>query len=120
MQVDPCVDKKLSLSLSNGKPQLAADMLSTLLAELAQTHSDISNAFAELRLDDALELIHKLHGNCCYCGVTALKAACKKLEAQLHRQRHLPAPDDLRQFNEAVKTLLAWQQTHDIATFFAS
>ena len=118
MLLETCVDKKLSLELSNGNVQLAIDMLTVLLAELAQNHRDIHCAFAESRFDDALELIHKLHGACCYCGVPVLKAACKQLEVQLHQQRRLPVADDIQRFDKAVQTLMAWQCTHKINDFF--
>lgn len=116
--MDKCVDIKQSLLASNGKVALAAALLDMLLAELAQNHIDISCALAEARFDDALESVHKLHGNCCYCGVPALKEACKKLEQQLRIQKHMPTADALQVFNEAVCALLAWRQTHDIPAVF--
>jgi len=118
MLIDDCVDVELSLSLSNGKPRLAADILSLMLAELKQNHTDINNAFRESRFDDALELIHKLHGACCYCGVPQLKAICKRLEKQLSAQRCLPALDDILLFDEIVETLLVWHAAHDIHQVF--
>lgn len=119
MLVNKCVDTKLGILLSNGKADLAAELLTLLLAELPQNHFDISQAFAEARFADALELIHKLHGACCYCGVPQLKQTCKKLEQQLLAQLCLPAADDIYYFNEAVTTLLDWHQNHDIHLLFS-
>jgi two-component system sensor histidine kinase BarA len=119
MLVDKCVDIKLSLQLSNHKAPLAAELLDILLTELPQNHLGINRAFAECRYNDALELLHKLHGNCCYCGVPQLKAACKKLEQQLHAKQHPPLAYDIRVFNEAVSALLAWHKNHDIHNLFS-
>jgi len=117
--IEHCIDMALCLKLSNGKPALAADMLTLLLNELKQNHTDISRALGESRFDDALELIHKLHGATCYCGVPQLKEACKKLEEQLQTRLRMPAHDDIQVLNEAVNALLLWQQTCDVNTLFS-
>lgn len=119
MTLNTCVDINLSLALSNGKPQLAADLLGLLFVDLAQNQRDISTAFTESRFNEALEMIHKLHGACCYCGVPLLKQACKNLETQLHAQTKMPDSDDIRIFNEAVDHLLRWHQQTDIRIFFS-
>jgi len=115
-----CIDTNLSLSLSNGKPALAAELLHLLLKDLKQNHIDINKALTESRFDDALELIHKLYGACCYCGVPQLKDACKKLEAQLKVQLSMPALHDITALDAAVQGLLDWQDNCDVNTLFMS
>jgi len=115
-----CIDTNLSLSLSNGKPALAAELLHLLLKDLQQNHIDISKALTESRFGDALELIHKLYGASCYCGVPQLKEACKKLEAQLKEQLSMPSLCDIAAFNVAIQDLLDWQDNCDVDTLFMS
>jgi HPt (histidine-containing phosphotransfer) domain-containing protein len=62
--------------------------------------------------------IHKLHGASCYCGVTDLKNCCSAMETLIKKQMTEHLPDVVVRFNEAVDTLLIWQQEYDLADFF--
>lgn len=116
--MEKCIDIPLCLTLSHGKPALAAEILTLLLSELPQSRTDINLALDESRFADARDLIHRLHGACCYCGVPALKTICKKIERQLNIELKQPDPADHQVFNETVDTLLAWQARHKIQDWF--
>lgn len=116
--MEKCIDIDLCLTLSHGKPALAADLLTLLLEELPLNRTDINSALDELRFADAHDLIHKLHGACCYCGVPSLKMICKKMERQLHIELKMPDLDDRDFFNETVDELLLWKNQHNIQILF--
>lgn len=117
--IEKCVDIELSLKLSHGKGNLAAEMLSMLLNELPDTRQEIQRAWEEKRFADARELIHKLHGACCYCGVPALKAICKKLEIHLNTRLESPTASDQQAFHRAIDSLLVWRDQYSIEDLFS-
>jgi two-component system sensor histidine kinase BarA len=112
------VDINLCLTLSHGKPALAAEILALFLNDLPLYCAEINQALDESRLTDAHNVIHKLHGACCYCGVPALKAICKEMERKIHREAKAPDPADRQSFNEAVNALLSWKAQHSIQECF--
>lgn len=118
--MEKCVDISLCLTLSHGKPALAAEILTLLLDELPLSRRDINLALDESRFADARDLIHKLHGACCYCGVPTLKAICKKMERQLNIELKSPGLADRQVFDEAVDTLLTWKTQHEIQDVFTA
>jgi two-component system sensor histidine kinase BarA len=77
------IDWQVSLQRAGGKPELAKDMLQMLLTSLPQTQQDLKAAIAANDNEQLLQLIHKLHGACCYTGVPALKNLAEALETQL-------------------------------------
>lgn len=117
--MEKCVDINLCLALSHGKPDLAAELLTLLLNELHMNHTAINLALDESRFADALDLIHKLHGACCYCGVPALKAICKKMEHHLNIELKVPELSDRNAFNKAVENLLTWKVRHNVHDFLS-
>lgn len=116
--MEKCVDINLCLTLSHGKPALAAEILTLLLDDLPLNRTEINLAIDESRFVDVLDLIHKLHGACCYCGVPALKTICKKMERQLNIELKTPDLADRQVFNEAVDALLAWRIQYKIEDLF--
>jgi two-component system sensor histidine kinase BarA len=113
-----CIDTALCLKHSNGNPELAAKLLALLLADLQTIQHGVHRALREARLGDALELVHKLHGNSCYTGVPSLTAACKTLEQKLKAQGDFPSAQALADFDYAAHTLLDWQEQHEVAVLF--
>ncbi len=114
-----CVDIQLSLQLSNNKPDLAADMLNMLLSELAGNQNEINQALDDNNYNEAIELVHKLHGATCYCGVPALKDACKTLEIELKQQQAQYSKIAVQNFNQCATQLLSWHEQHDVAALFS-
>jgi len=112
------VDKALSLELSNGKRELACNMLSMLLDELPNNQMAINIAIEKNDIEEAIELTHKLHGSTCYCGVPLLKAASKNLEISLLKEKSI-SHVLVEKLNREIDTLLTWKETHDINTFFS-
>jgi two-component system sensor histidine kinase BarA len=79
------IDWNAALKQAANKEDLAIDMLQMLIdfipevAELADNILD--NGFDDV--EQAIHLIHKLHGSCSYCGVPRLKSICATIEKAL-------------------------------------
>ncbi|MER0040779.1 MULTISPECIES: ATP-binding protein [unclassified Pseudomonas] len=81
------LDKEEGLRLAAGKADLAADMLSMLLAGLPGDLLAIRQARADGDRNALIERIHRLHGATRYCGVPQLRAACQHSETQLKQDQ---------------------------------
>lgn len=96
----PCVesaplatlDWQLALRQSANKPDLARSMLSMLLEFLPEVRNRIEEHLVGEGSMGLVDLIHKLHGSCSYCGVPRLKKLCQMLEQAL---RSGTKPEDL-------------------------
>ncbi len=77
------IDWDLSVKLAAGKKALAKELLGQFISDLPLFKQQIR---AKVKLDDyeALgDIVHKLHGACCYCGVPLLKVRVATLENAL-------------------------------------
>ncbi len=99
-QLQPKVlDAEEGLRLAAGKADLAADMLSMLLAGLPGDRQAIRQARDAGERTALIERVHRLHGATRYCGVPQLRAACQRSETLLKQddpeaQRALDELDD--------------------------
>ena len=77
-------DWEIALQQSAGKPDLAVEMLSMLLAEFSEIRSAITTSLKGAMTDDKFkELIHRFHGGCSYSGVPKLKKITYVIEQEL-------------------------------------
>lgn len=83
MEENKIIDWQLALKLANNRPELARDLLQLLVAELPQSQHEINHAYENADFLLLQQLVHKLHGATCYCGVPRLKQIAAKLETQL-------------------------------------
>ncbi|QLH42830.1 MAG: Hpt domain-containing protein [Coxiellaceae bacterium] len=77
------LDWEKSVKLANNNSQLAKEMLQMLLTELPDVYAAI---IAKHRTNDWVglyELIHRIHGAACYCGVPRLQSVLSKIENNL-------------------------------------
>jgi two-component system sensor histidine kinase BarA len=74
------IDWELSKKLAGQKRDLADEMLTMLILSLPDDKTQILKAYMANDLLDMRELVHKLHGACCYVGVPKLKDIAKTLE----------------------------------------
>jgi two-component system sensor histidine kinase BarA len=80
------LDPDEGLRLAAGKADLAADMLSMLLASLEADREAIRVARESNDQNALIERVHRLHGATRYCGVPQLRAACQRSETLLKQQ----------------------------------
>ncbi|MEX6500965.1 ATP-binding protein [Pseudomonas zhanjiangensis] len=98
------LDAEEGLRLAAGKADLAADMLSMLLAGLEGDRQSIRQARQSGDHNALIERVHRLHGATRYCGVPQLRAACQRSEALL-KQNDPAARDALDELDAAIARL---------------
>lgn len=79
------IDWKEAKQLAGGNLTLAQELLEMFLQSLYTNMQDIQTLYEKKDYKALREIIHKLHGGICYCGLPALKAAIKQLEIALKR-----------------------------------
>ncbi|MCQ4256818.1 response regulator [Stutzerimonas stutzeri] len=98
------LDSEEGLRLAAGKADLAADMLSMLLASLEDDRQVIRAARQTNDRQAMIDRIHRLHGATRYCGVPQLRAACERSETLL-KQNHPSSAQALDDLDEAIESL---------------
>ncbi|MGO1274342.1 MAG: Hpt domain-containing protein, partial [Pseudomonas helleri] len=98
------LDAEEGLRLAAGKADLAADMLSMLLASLETDRLAILQAREDNDAVALIERVHRLHGATRYCGVPQLRGACQRSETLLKQES--PAADAaLEELDQAILRL---------------
>ena len=113
------VDILTSLRLANNKPKLARDMLVMLLQNLEAERCDINAAFEQEDFVKLEELVHRLYGSCCYCGVPRLKKISGLLDKLLQAKQYEQAPGAMVSLNKAIDDVLNWGHNRDINAIFS-
>ncbi|MEK1906877.1 MAG: response regulator [Pseudomonas sp.] len=98
------LDAEEGLRLAAGKADLAADMLSMLLASLDADRQAIRQARDASDRSALIERVHRLHGATRYCGVPQLRAACQRSETLL-KQDDPAAQQALDELDAAIVKL---------------
>ncbi|MDX1370574.1 response regulator, partial [Pseudomonas sp.] len=98
------LDAEEGLRLAAGKADLAADMLSMLLAGLPADRQAIRQARDAGERNTLIERVHRLHGATRYCGVPQLRAACQRSETLL-KQNDPAAASALDLLDAAIERL---------------
>ena len=112
------VDIQLCLKLANNKPALARDMLSMLLAGLADEQRQIAEQLAQGNLQEVGELVHKLYGSSCYCGVPKLKHISGLLDKLFQSKQYEQACAGLPALINALEDILRWGNNKNINALF--
>ncbi len=113
------IDRELSLKLSNGKVDLAKDMLRMLLNSLEQDQSAINASFQAHDYEALLEKIHRLHGATCYCGVPNLKNITSTAESMIKQAQWNQLGLIMKELNDEIAALRDWNETQNVDEFFA-
>ncbi|MFG3451348.1 response regulator [Stutzerimonas stutzeri] len=98
------LDSEEGLRLAAGKADLAADMMSMLLASLEDDRRAIREARLVNDRQALIDRIHRLHGATRYCGVPQLRAACERSETLL-KQNHPSAVQAMDELDSAIERL---------------
>ena len=78
-----------ALERAGGKQTLVKDMLTMLVDSIEPTRTALELATQQDDAQQVLQLVHKLHGACCYTGVPRLKNLAELLETQLKQGKNL-------------------------------
>ncbi|HWV16857.1 MAG TPA: ATP-binding protein [Cellvibrio sp.] len=112
------VNIALCLKLANNKPALARDMLQMMLVNLPDEKADINQAIADKDMDTLSELIHRLYGSCCYCGVPRLKSISGLLDKLLHAKEYTEALKTIATLNNNIDDIVRWGKDRDLNRVF--
>lgn len=112
------VDINLCLKLANNKPALARDMLNMLLNGLATEKQQINSALANNNYEELGELIHRLYGSSCYCGVPRLKHISGLLDKLFQSKQYEQARDAIPALNHALDDLINWGRDKELDPLF--
>jgi two-component system, NarL family, sensor histidine kinase BarA len=112
------VDITLCLKLANNKPALARDMLAMMLQNLDCERSDINRAYDNKDFEQLEELVHKLYGSCCYCGVPRLKKISGLLDKILQNRQYDQVAAPITALNNEIEEVLRWGYARDIDSLF--
>ncbi len=112
------VDIALCLRLSNNKPALARDMLKMLIAGIAEEKQLIIDAMNKGDYAQAGEVIHKLYGSSCYCGVPRLKYISGLIDKLFQKQLYHEASSAISSLYLALDDILLWHQGKNIDELF--
>lgn len=77
------LDWELALQRSANKLDLAKDMLQILIASIPDTLQQLEAAMDAEQRDSVLQIVHKLHGACCYTGVPGIRKLTETIETAL-------------------------------------
>ncbi|WP_439510169.1 response regulator [Marinimicrobium koreense] len=112
------VDIPLCLKLANHKPTLARDMLEMLVKNLGGERDAINQAFDNQDFEQLEELVHRLYGSCCYCGVPRLKRISGLLDKILQARQFDQVASPIRALDNEVDEILRWAYERDISALF--
>ncbi|MCW8126356.1 response regulator [Microbulbifer halophilus] len=116
------VDIGDSLSLSNNDAALARDMLQMLIKGLIQDEQELNHLRSAGDHKALFELVHRMHGGCCYCGVPRLRKATASLQEHLRPlQDDDGAEIDQKLVDAAareIRALREWASEQDLDVLF--
>lgn len=112
------VDILLCLKLANNKPLLARDMLKMMLDSLPGEKQQINQALADANTALLGELIHRLYGSSCYCGVPRLKSISGLIDKLIQAKDINNANASISSLNNAIDDILVWGENRDLNKVF--
>lgn len=113
----PCVDISESVRLAAGKADLAEELFSMLIEQVAGDMATIEKLTDNHGGDAFLDHVHKLHGATRYCGVPELRHATEQLEIAIRGNK----PEQTALTTElmaAMERLMIWSEKTDWQTLF--
>lgn len=123
MQHASAINWNLSLKLAAGNKTLAKDLLLMLISSLKDEQDTINDHFKNQDYTSLRDVVHRLYGASCYCGVPRLTVILQQLEHELHEftERNISINKDIinfyiYKFNTEVNLILNTNvtQTHVI------
>lgn len=113
----PCVDVEEGIRLAAGKADLAEELFSMLLEQVAFDREGIRKLPERGDDQELLERVHKLHGATRYCGVPELRSISERLETAIKRETE--NRDELTQsLISGMDRLLIWAEETEWQAMF--
>lgn len=104
MEDKKTLDWELCLKQCNNNAQLAKELFDLFIAELPEFSEKITQASKMKNKKDLLDIVHKLHGACCYIGVPQLKALVAAKEEAL-KQKNTEMAEDVTEILREIRKI---------------
>ncbi|MFL0799108.1 MAG: response regulator [Agarilytica sp.] len=116
-----------SISLAKGNRELAKDMLNMLISTMTDDLSQIHTLSQNQDYEALHEIVHRIHGGACYCGVPKLLKVSalldKKLKDYISDNKAESAQENIQatidELINSCEVLIAWKKEHDITSLFS-
>lgn len=114
---DPAIDWSLCIKKLSGNQSLAQDFLGQLVDELRKNRLEFIALYEQEEITALEKASHKLHGACCFSGVTRLQRQVARLEKQLSQVKaiHEAKATFLKCIEEMDAVILEYETTYATA-----
>lgn len=112
------VNIQQSISLAKNKPDLAKEMLEMLLNDLPAEREAIIRNHKNKAYSQLQEVIHKIRGGSCYCGVPVLLATTSVTDSNLKEHEIHNLDNEINDIIRAIDQLIQWHDEHDLDAMF--
>jgi two-component system, NarL family, sensor histidine kinase BarA len=106
---DPDFSWEIALKRTNHNETAARELLTEFIRQLPRIAADITDKFEAGQFEEVQNLVHQLHGACCYTGAPRLLKLCEEIESALKRKQTDLLITWIPQFSQAVTRFLANQ-----------
>lgn len=101
----PIIDENLGKLFGQNSKQLLRELLKVFIEETPKIQKKINRAYQKKEQQKLLDLLHKLHGSCVYCGLLRLKESLIALEYGV-KKHHKHSDELLSTFNKEINVAL--------------
>ncbi len=108
-----------SVELAKGNRELAKDMLNMLLSTMKDDIHQIQEHVTQENHEALHQIVHRIHGGACYCGVPELLRSSSTLDKKLKNNTKTNYKEELNELIKCCEELLSWEEEHDIALLFS-
>ncbi len=98
------IDENLGELFSKNSKQLSRELLEIFIEETPKIKIKINRAYQKQEQQNLVDLLHKLHGSCVYCGLLRLKESLIALEYGV--KHHNYSDELLSAFNQEIDAAL--------------
>lgn len=84
----PIIDERFKQDLEVNQVAMTCQLFSMFVQSLEQEKLQIASAYRNKDFQSLKDLVHNLHGSCCYCGVPRLKKVVALLDNALHNEAY--------------------------------
>ena len=110
------INPQLSLKLANNKKDLAIDMFEMFIVDIKEACETLRDLQQAGSYSDISNIVHKLHGACCYTGAPTFKNSCKALEDTINGKKGTDLADEqLETLINNAKGIIQWQKDNNLA-----
>ncbi len=116
--INKVVDIKQSLNYSHNDPELAKDMLVMLINLIIEERENIQSYFDKQEWDKLEQIVHKLNGGSCYCGVPELQEHAELIDKALQSNRTAVVENHFAGLIKSIDALIQWNNEYDVEVIF--